>query len=223
MATEFYATDNRPYSYSRRWRMKYNSQRHHTAIGYRQAEDEKLKLVMGFKHPNYYYDEYLPLYYSTNALGGPFPFREIPGILITPELGDTENDYLLDKVVVDMQYDSVRYGFYTYDAVSNADPTVVVDVRSPAYHNQTPTKRVDLVALNQTAMPSLNPFISVRQAPADTDISSDDVAAYRESIALVSPMIKYRRMRLEFRTLQKVTTMRSFQVIFTEYPRRTWG
>lgn len=223
MAITHNSTDQRPYTHSRRWRMKYNNRRHCTAIGYRDAAGSALTYAIGYKANNYVYDEYLADFYNTALLaGGPIGFREIPGVVVTPEIGDSENDYVLDKLIVDMHYDAGRYGAYAYD-VNAPDPTVTVETRSIAYSSDSPTKRTELVALNQAAMASINPFSSVRQSPGDTDLSPDDANIVRESLALVTPMLKFRRMRIEIETLQKATTIRGVTALMTEFPRRTWG
>lgn len=223
MSITHHSTDERPYTYSRRWRMKYNNRRHCTATGYRNASVSQLTYVIGYKSSSYVYDEYLSQFYDTELpLGGPIGLREIPGFLITHEIGDSENDYTLDKIIVDMHYDKSRYGFYTYD-VNNPDPTVTVETRSIAYADDTPTNRIELVALNQAAMPSINPFVSVRQAPGDTDVAPNDANITRESLALVTPIAKFRRIRVEIGTNQKTTSIRSMAVMMTEFPRRTWG
>ena len=220
------SVDQRPYSYSKRWRMKYNDRYHHTMIGYRKVigqQTPSLKVVFGSKSSGYVYDEYLASYYVTNRpLATALPFREIRASVITHEIGDSENDYMLDKVIVDMQYDSSRYGMYSYETLY-PDPVVYVDARSKIYGNDQPNKLVDLVAANQAVMTSINPFVSVRQAPGDTNVASNDINVHRESIALVAPMIKFRRSRYQIISLQKVSTIRSLQIIMTEFPRRTWG
>jgi hypothetical protein len=206
--------------------MKYNDRYHHTMIGYRKVLSQatpSLKVVFGYKAAPFVYDEYLASYYTTNRpLATALPFREIRATVITHEIGDSESDYQLDKVIVDMQYDSSRYGFYTYEPLY-PDPVVYVDARSKIYANDTPTSVIDLVSRNQSVMPSINPFVSVRQAPGDTNVSANDVNVHRESIALVTPMLKFRRSRYQIISLQKVSTIRSLQVMMTEYPRRTWG
>lgn len=218
--------DRRPYSHSKRWRMKYNDRYHHTMLGYRRVLNQatpSLKVVFGYKAAGYVYDEYLSGYYLTNRpQAAALPFHEIRATVITHEIGDSENDYMLDKVIVDMQYDASRYGFYTYEP-SYPDPVVYVDARSKLYANDAPATILDLVARNQTAMPSINPFVSVRQPPGDTNVSSNDINAHRESLALVTPMVKFRRSRYQIISLQKVSTIRSLQIIMTEFPRRTWG
>lgn len=227
MAT-FYATYGRPYSHSKRWRMKFNRGRYASGQPYRAQEADtplpKARMYFTQQQANFLYDEYDAPWFSTTRTGSVIPLKEIPALLVTHEIGDGENDYKIDKVHADINYDTVRYGAYTYNAVANADPSFIVDLRSQNYAGQTPQKRLDLIALNMAVKPGINPFISVRMTPGDIDIPPNEEAIYREALALRAPLTaRFRRCRVEVGTLQKATSVRNIMIQVTEYPRRTWG
>lgn len=217
--------------------MKFNLTRFTSAKVYRKLTDPTVK-IRGFfwvNKSNYRYDEYANMYpnpalqyYQYQApvvpLGyiGPYPFHEIAGSVVTHDIGDGENDFILDKVVFDAQYDTKNYRQYTYN-VNKADPTLVIELRNTSYQNETPTLTYNAIALNNAAVPGLNPWVSRSNTPGGTTISSNDVAATRESLALVVPFSKYRRLRIYATTIQKMTTIRSIQVYSTEFVRRTYG
>jgi len=186
------------------------------------------------------YDEFDHRYYNDgdNAPYRTIPFQEIPGYFFTHDIGDGENDYLGDKIVLDAQFDTRRYDGYHHD-LSFSDPTVLVYTRSNsmALGENLTANKVNLTDLNMTARPGRNLFQSFRQTPIkslaqgegvgndeeDYVVSSDDYGPARESIALVVPFLKFRRARVEFYTAQKVMRIRGLTFTMHELPRRTYG
>lgn len=224
MAIEHLSSNDRPYMHSKRWRMKYNVQRLVSPVIYRRTAHatDKLRGAMVWIRPTYRYDEYLVTYYSKVSGSGPYPFREIPATIVTSEIGDGESDYQLDKVIVDAQYDTYNYGSYTYKVLT-PDPVISIELRPTSYEGETPTLKHDLIALNMAAQAGTNPWKSRIQTPGQGTPSTNDVAATRESLILVCPFSKYRRCRVTLTTTQKMTTVRSLQLVSTEFQRRTFG
>jgi hypothetical protein len=260
LRTRFIGEDNRPYTYSRRWRMKFNLSRFITAKCYKKTSSTPVKLRGAFwaNLQNFRYDEYFGMgnftqYYLKNLVPttldyqGIYPFREIGGIVVTHDIGNGENDYQLDKLIVDAQCDTKSYGPYqlpnvvpatttppyTYNAAL-PDPIVNVELRNTSYMGETPRLTFNAIAQNLAASPGINilgpikingvnPWSSRSNTPGGTSISANDVAVYRESLALVVPFGKYRRCRVYLESSQKMTTIRSIQVFSTEFARRTYG
>lgn len=133
--------DERPYTYSKRWRVKFNTGRFTTAKMYRRAYavapqpnpdadyNNTLQSFFWTNRNNYRYDEYWNRgndtltvnggYYLYNTLPiqpgyvltGRFPFREIPAQIVTHDIGNGESDFQLDKIILDAQYDTRSYGY----------------------------------------------------------------------------------------------------------------
>lgn len=216
--------------------MKFNVTRFVTAKVYRAtgSEDRKLRGFFWVNRPNYRYDEYwntwtyTPYYKPYDGPSaslkyqGPYPFREIPGTIVTHDIGNGESDFQLDKVVLDAQYDTKHYRAYKYNAVK-PDPILSLELRNTSYAGETPTLTIDVIAQNHAAIPGINPWKSRMDTPGGTTISSNDVNATREALVLVVPFAKYRRSRAYISTAQKMTTIRGMQVLATEFPRRTYG
>lgn len=229
--------NNRPYTHSKRGRMKFNIGRHTSPKVYRRTGHAtlKAKTVLFQPRSNYRYDEYYadltPInqyYTSILAPGQPLPFREIPGKVVTHAIGDGESDSILGKIVVDAQYDTRNYASYAYfnpttNPLRFIDPIVRFEARSTTYAGETPTNTFDLVNMNFLAQGGTNPFLSRIETPGGTIVSPDDKLMVRESLVLVCPFVKYRRGRLTIETRQYLTTIRSVQVISNEHQRKTYG
>lgn len=229
--------NNRPYTHSKRGRMKFNIGRHTSPKVYRRTGHAtlKAKTVLFQPRSNYRYDEYytnltaINQYYSSIlAPGQPLPFREIPGKVVTHAIGDGESDSILGKIIVDAQYDTRNYASYAYfnpttNPLRFIDPIVRFEARSTTYAGETPTLVFDLVQLNMNAQGGVNPFLSRIETPGGTTVAPNDIAASRESLVLVCPFVKYRRGRLTIETRQYLTTIRSVQVISNEHQRKTYG
>lgn len=182
MRVKFIGQDLRPFTYSRRWRMKFNLTRFTSAKCYKKTTATVVKLRGAFwvNRQNLRYDEYFGYgndqqYYlknpspSTVNYQGVYPFREIAGLVITHDIGNGESDYQLDKVIVDAQTDTVNYGpyripnvlpantipGYTYTAVA-PDPVINVELRNTSYMGETPTSTLNLIAQNFAASPGIS-------------------------------------------------------------------
>lgn len=236
----FSPVGNKPFSSSYRWRYKFNRGRHTTFCGYRSETSSFhtspytsvakpfMRMEYWAKRESFVYDEYDHHYYNTSDATSPInlrkiPFREIPAIVTTHDIGNGKNDYQPSKINVDLAFDTRRYTGYQYHISTNADPKVLLHHRVGSYVNETPTKSVDLVAANMTAMPQLNPFQSVRQSPGGTVVSPDDINAFRESLQLVVPLTKFRRAGITISTLGKVSTVRAITFEMNEFERRSFG
>lgn len=124
--------NNRPYTYSRRWRMKFNIGRFATGKMYRRASTNPLtdttntlRSFFWTNRSNFRYDEYWNQftsqdtgYYLRNLTpadptnyAGRYPFREIPATIVTHDIGNGESDFQLDKIILDAQYDTRSYGY----------------------------------------------------------------------------------------------------------------
>jgi hypothetical protein len=202
---------------------------------------------------NYRYDEYYNrtysnfdpatgisvqawLYYAkalswVNEYVGPYPFREIPATIITHDIGNGESDFQLDKVIFDGQYDTKNYLAYQY-SITFPDPKLTIELRATSYSNEVPVLTIDIIKKNFEAVPGPfglgNPWRSRSNTPGGTIVSSnekDNLGRYatREALALVVPFSKYRRSRVYVETAQKLTTVRSLQVLATEFTRKTYG
>lgn len=249
------SNNNRPYTHSRRWRMKFNHGRFTTPLLYRRTGGDNTKL-QGFywqNRSNYLYDEYpvdmnlgpgvgVKVYsrYSAfntpppdNAYDGPYPFREIPARVVTHDIGNGENDFQLDKIILDAQYDTKTYLQYSYAGrptvygAHPADPKLVFESRNTTYADEVPTATIDLVQRNYQALQWVNPWRSRMNTPGGTSGSPSEFHAgdiiTRESLVFVTPFLKYRRGRIYLETEQKMTTIRSVQVLATEFGRKTYG
>lgn len=229
--------NNRPYTHSKRGRMKFNIGRHTSPKVYRRTGHATLKgrTVLFQPRSNYRYDEYYTNYIAANqyytstlTVGSPLPFREIPGRVITHAIGDGESDSILGKIIVDAQYDTRNYSTYAYYNATTAplrfvDPSVRFESRSTTYAGETPTLTFDLVQLNFNAQGGTNPFLTRIETPGGTTVAPNDIGVSRESLVLVCPFVKYRRGRLTIETKQYLTTIRSVQVISNEHQRKTYG
>lgn len=229
--------NNRPYTHSKRGRMKFNIGRHTSPKVYRRTGHAtlKAKAVLFQPRSNYRYDEYYTdlapvnqYYISALTVGQPLPFREIPGRVVTHAIGDGESDSILGKIIVDAQYDTKNYAAYAYfnpttNPLRFVDPVVRFEARSTTYAGETPTLTFDLVNLNFVAQGGTNPFLSRIETPGGTTVAPNDIAVSRESLVLVCPFVKYRRGRLTIETRQYLTTIRSVQVISNEHQRKTYG
>jgi hypothetical protein len=235
---DHYSANNRPYTHSKRGRMKFNIGKHTSPKVYRRTGHAtlKAKTVLFQPRANFRYDEYyVPLsvadvYYTTTIASGDrrFPFREIPGRIVTHAIGDGESDSILGKIVVDAQYDTRNYLGYRYfnattAPLSAADPVVRFEARSTTYAGETPTLVFDLVALNMNAQGGVNPFTTRIETPGGTTVSPDDINATRESLVLVCPFTKYRRGRITIESAHYLTSIRSVQVMSSEHQRKTYG
>jgi hypothetical protein len=130
--------NKRAYTYSKRWRVKFNTGRFTTAKMYRRKYDPAhadginytLRGFFWTNRNNYRYDEYwnfgnnmtsvaagyylyntIPLQAEYAANGQRFPFREIPAEIVTHDIGNGESDFQLDKIILDAQYDTFSYGY----------------------------------------------------------------------------------------------------------------
>jgi hypothetical protein len=235
---EHWSSNNRPYTHSKRGRMKFNIGRHTSPKVYRRTGHATLKATTVLFQPrsNFRYDEYYTnlsdanQYYTTTIPSGVryLPFREIPGRVVTQAVGDGESDNILSKIVVDAQYDTRNYTGYRYfnastAPLSAADPVVRFEARSTTYAGETPTLVFDLVALNINAQGGVNPFTTRIETPGGTTVSPDDINATRESLVLVCPFTKYRRGRITIESAHYLTTIRSVQVMSSEHQRKTYG
>lgn len=194
------------------------------------------RLFMMWKNPLYLYDEFCMLYYNAGKSGvyRTIGCTEIPAYIITHEMGNGENDYILDKIIVDCQMDTRHYDAYHYHGTDNADPYLKVDTRNAAFASETSPTSQDVIKLNMASKPGRNPLQSYRQVPIPTTAqgtagdqtftkSSDEVATSRESIALVSPRTRFRRCRIEFGTRQNIVMLQGITINLTEFSRRTYA
>lgn len=253
------SSNNRPYTHSRRWRMKFNLSRFVSAKIYRATGNDsttnkpRLMGMFWVNKSNYRYDEYYnkqysdynpstgisvqaQLYYAkaltwVSGYVGPYPFREIPAKIITHDIGNGESDFQLDKVIFDGQYDTKNYLVYQYNT-SYPDPKLTIELRATSYSDEVPVLTIDVIKKNFEANPGPygvgNPWRSRANTPGGTLVSAgekDNLGRYatREALALVVPFSKYRRSRVYIETAQKLTTVRSVQVLATEFGRKTYG
>lgn len=133
----------------------------------------------------------------------------IEGRLITHELGDDVNDYMLNKIIV-----AARTTDPSNDYEANPDPQFLYQTRNPMYlsaSQQAPW--VDLTALNMAGMPG-NPYNSHMQTPNDipSEANGPDNYTHAESFTLLAPLqSSFRHSRFKF--ISKLThTIR--QIVF---------
>lgn len=257
---------NRPYSYNTRWRLKFNRVRLTTFVGYRKGDSVAFPVpydsdTTPFNHAyfwhlkeNFTYDEYDHRWYNeSNALitgTRTIPFHEIPAVAISHEIGNGENDYIGQRLVLDAQMDYRHFTGYTYEDPDGIptnldvwrgqwhdpqfvrrDPEVILDLRNqtlrpvvsyPAAPIE--TKYVDIVARNMAAKGGLNPFETTTQ-PINGTFPEDtgDINTARESMAFVCPFTKFRHARIELRTSHKMSMVRNLTWELTDFQRRTFG
>jgi len=74
------------------------------------------RVVFTVKSLTRVYDEFDHRYYNDGDATGlrEIPFQEIPALFWTHDIGDGENDYLGDKVILDAQIDSKHYNGYNH-------------------------------------------------------------------------------------------------------------
>lgn len=165
---------------------------------------------------------------------GPYPFREISAQVVTHDIGNGESDFQLDKIILDAQYDTKTYRNYAYQptepgfiSIAAYDPKLTFESRNTTYANETPVLQLELIQKNYQALQWVNPWRSRLNTPGGTTASSAEISngdvIHRESLALVTPFLKYRRGRIYLETAQKMTTVRGIQVYATEFSRKTYG
>lgn len=179
------------------------------------------------------YDEYHQDFYNTDINGKIVALREIPGRIVTHEAGDGVNDMLLERATLEAQEaellgsSNVPYypeDFYTYDVSTLNEPVFEVFFRNAAYVNAVDQGvSVDLIKANMSARYAANIYGSIRQTPTEGSVleAQSDPGVYRESIALVAPMKKFRRSRIVFSTLGYTVIVRSLSLEYTYMRRRT--
>lgn len=152
------------------------------------------------------------------------------GQLSTHEIGNGEDDHILNKVILectpkeDVTDQFIDYNRYTY--ITQNDPYLGYELRNRTYVNQLARfNEIDLVALNMAAKGGLNPFRSIMTTPTtDTTnytIDGSETEVGRESLNLIAPMSKFRRTR--FRLLSKVIAkIRTLTVSYKVFNRRNY-
>lgn len=159
------------------------------------------------------------LYYTKNTLDpavGPIQtgLREIYGKIITTEVGNGRDDFMMDRILIEVTQDGTPN--YDYQAVSAAKRTPLMNIyyRNETFLNENPAG-VDLIKSNYDAYPQSGDALeSIRQRPQNVS---------RESITLVSPMTGFRRMRAEYSVLAWSEVIRGLQIIVTRWNRRPYG
>lgn len=228
----------RPTTFSRWHRVKHTDPRHMIAVVCDNESDPDYRgprLYFVHKHRDYLYDEYPRVHYTTSASGKQYWMKEIPARIVTHEVGDGVEDFLLDRVVLEAQEfepleaispDQVVYSFnlYTYNLDTYNEPQLMIHPRSIGYVGaEDPGESYDIVYKNAQAQGMTNLYYgSPRQSPVGI-INTDDPVVGRESVALVAPMTKFRKMRMDFKTKGYTVIVRSIVAVASVQRRRTWG
>ena len=171
---------------------------------------------------------------------------QIFGKVITHEIGDSQADSLMRRVIVEavpFLEDMASHGeqtFLTYDYTipGNEYPKLYAHLRNNAF-TMVPNvfqKIIDLVGLNMApkqSVPGINPWRSILQTPtidAPTRFNMDeysasgnpngDVANVHESFVLLSPLnSKFRRCRLKY-VCKYTVILRAFTIEYQQLSRR---
>lgn len=158
------------------------------------------------------------------------PKLYIWGRLSTHEIGNGEDDHILNKVILECTPKenktdaALDYNRYVY--TSQNDPYLGYELRNRTYVNQLARfNEIDLVAINMAAKGGLNPFTSIMITPtADTanyTMDGGEVEVGRESLNMIAPMSKFRRTR--FRLVSRVIAkIRTLTVSYKVFNRRNY-
>lgn len=228
----------RPVTYSRWHRTKHTDPRHLVMLSCDDEDEVGRKgphVYFVHQNSNFLYDEMPTAHYTVMSAGTRYIFREIPGRIIFHEVGDGVEDFLLDRVILEAQeFEPMEsedkavlaysYDLYTYDDATFREPVLMIHPRNAGYVGSGDSgTSYDLVRLNVEAQPTTNLYYNnARQTPAGT-LNTDDPIVGRESVALVAPMTKFRKMRAEFSTKGYTVVVRSITIVASVMRRRTWG
>jgi len=191
------------------------------------------KVLFWKRDQEFLYDEYYQSFYDCDVNGKIVALREIPARIVTHEAGDGINDMLLERATLEAQepeligsINSPYYpeDYYTYDVATLNEPVFEIFFRNAAYVNAVDQGvSVDLIKANMSARYAINIYGSIRETPTGINILNppSDPGVYRESVALVAPMKKFRRSRIVFSTLGYTVIVRSLSIEYTAMRRRT--
>ena len=164
--------------------------------------------------------------------------------VVTHEVGDSQQDAMLSRVIVQavpLRNDGITYANYDYFQIGENFPKLNVILRNQAFDMFDPSSNSlqnprDLVALNmapKTAQAGLNPWRSILQTPTDNQqynpgvnekasyaITAGDVVNIHESFQLVAPLnSKFRRLKMKY--IDKNTAiLRGISIEFSQLNRR---
>lgn len=167
--------------------------------------------------------------------------EDIYGSIITHEIGDSEDDCLLNKIIVaaiPFVEDASTFATYDYALTGNDYPKLVTFLRNVAF-SRVPSgheKEIDMVALNmapKVSRPGLNPWRGTLQTPTATHTfvpgtddkrtytkDSGDVANFHESFMLIAPLhSKFRRCRLKY-VCKFTSILRAITIEYQQLARR---
>lgn len=164
--------------------------------------------------------------------------KDIFGKLITHEIGDSQQDALMRRVIVEaipfLEEDNTHSEetFTTYDYRNAGDdyPKLDLQLRNNAF-TMVPSefqKVVDLVAVNMAAkehFAGVNPWRSILQTPTSDALAgyvmdTADVANVHESFVLLAPLhSKFRRCRLRY-VCKFTVVIRALTVEYQQIGRR---
>ena len=160
--------------------------------------------------------------------------QDIIGKIITHEVGNGMNDFLLNKCLLEVFPGS---DWQTYDYSTTPDPKFEYELRPNVWIDQVNGDNVtDLVEVNMLVRGGLNPFTSVMQTPVDYSTTTSDKVPFNgddtfgtffgkpvESLVLLAPInTKFRRIVFTL-TSVKCVVVRGIVLTMTEYTRRGFG